>query len=50
VIIAFEDSGRCRLDSATIAKFVGIGVQDLAAAEVSIEKLKRAGQDLPSSI
>ena len=32
------------------ASTVGIGVQDLAAAEVSIDMLKQAGQDLLSSI
>ena len=38
--------GRRTSEEITIAKFVGIGVQDLAAAEVSIDKLKRAGHDL----
>jgi ornithine cyclodeaminase/alanine dehydrogenase-like protein (mu-crystallin family) len=42
--------GRRSVEEITIAKLVGIGVQDLAAAEVSIDKLKQAGQDLMSSI
>jgi ornithine cyclodeaminase len=42
--------GRRSSEEITIAKFVGIGVQDLAAAEVSIDKLKQAGQNLLSSI
>lgn len=49
-VLAGTVPGRRSSEEITIAKFVGIGVQDLAAAEVSIEKLKRAGQDLPSSI
>jgi Ornithine cyclodeaminase/mu-crystallin family len=46
-VLAGTVPGRRSSEEITIAKFVGIGVQDLAAAEVSIEKLKRAGQDLP---
>jgi ornithine cyclodeaminase/alanine dehydrogenase-like protein (mu-crystallin family) len=42
-VLAGTVPGRRSRDEITIAKFVGIGVQDLAAAEVSIEKLKQAG-------
>jgi ornithine cyclodeaminase/alanine dehydrogenase-like protein (mu-crystallin family) len=42
-VLAGTVPGRRSSEEITIAKFVGIGVQDLAAAEVSIEKLKRAG-------
>jgi ornithine cyclodeaminase/alanine dehydrogenase-like protein (mu-crystallin family) len=40
---------RCSTEEITIAKFVGIGVKDLATAEVSIDRLKEAG-DLLSSM
>jgi ornithine cyclodeaminase/alanine dehydrogenase-like protein (mu-crystallin family) len=49
-VLAGTVAGRRSAEEITIAKFVGIGVQDLAAAEVSIDKLKQAGQDLMSSI
>jgi len=49
-VLAGTVPGRRAAEGITIAKFVGIGVQDLAAAEVSIDKLKQAGQDLMSSI
>ena len=49
-VLAGRVPGRRSSEEITIAKFVGIGVQDLAAAEVSIDKLKQAGQDLLSSI
>jgi ornithine cyclodeaminase/alanine dehydrogenase-like protein (mu-crystallin family) len=42
-VLADSVPGRCSSEEITIAKFVGIGVQDLAAAEVSIERLKQAG-------
>lgn len=42
-------TGRCFTEEITIAKFVGIGAQGLAAAEVSIDWLKQAG-DLLSLI
>lgn len=48
-LLAGTVRGRRSAEEITIAKFVGIGVQDLAAAEVSIDKLKEAGQDLLSS-
>lgn len=49
-VLAGTVPGRRSSEEITIAKFVGIGVQDLAAAEVSIDKLKLAGRDLLSSI
>ena len=49
-VLAGTVPGRRSSEAITIAKFVRIGVQDLAAAEVSIDKLKQAGQDLLSSI
>ena len=49
-VLAGRVPGRRSSEEITIAKFVGIGVQDLAAAEVSIDKLKQAGQNLLSSI
>ena len=42
-VLAGTVPGRRSREEITIAKFVGIGVQDLAAAEISIEKLKQAG-------
>lgn len=42
-VLAGTVPGRRSSEEITIAKFVGIGVQDLAA-EVSIEKLKEAGR------
>jgi ornithine cyclodeaminase len=48
-VLAGTVPGRRSSEEITIAKLVGIGVQDLAAAEVSIEKLNRAGRDLASS-
>jgi ornithine cyclodeaminase/alanine dehydrogenase-like protein (mu-crystallin family) len=48
-VLAGTVRGRSSNEEITMAKFVGIGVQDLAAAEVSIDKLKQAGEDwLPS--
>jgi len=44
-VLAGTVPGRRSREEITIAKFVGIGVQDLAAAEVSIDKLKREGGD-----
>jgi Ornithine cyclodeaminase/mu-crystallin family len=49
-VLAGTVPGRRSSKEITIAKFVGIGVQDLAAAEVSIDKLKQAGQGLLSTI
>jgi ornithine cyclodeaminase/alanine dehydrogenase-like protein (mu-crystallin family) len=49
-VLAGTVPGRRSSEEITIAKFVGIGLQDLAAAEVSINKLKQEGQDLQSSI
>jgi ornithine cyclodeaminase/alanine dehydrogenase-like protein (mu-crystallin family) len=49
-VLAGTVPGRRSSKEITIAKFVGIGVEDLAAAEVSIDKLKQAGQGLLSSI
>jgi ornithine cyclodeaminase/alanine dehydrogenase-like protein (mu-crystallin family) len=49
-VLAGTVPGRRSSEEITIAKLVGIGVQDLAAAEVSIDKLKQAGQNLLSSI
>jgi ornithine cyclodeaminase len=49
-VLAGTVAGRRSSEEITIAKFVGIGVQDLAAAEVSIDKLKQAGQDLLPSM
>jgi ornithine cyclodeaminase/alanine dehydrogenase-like protein (mu-crystallin family) len=49
-VLAGVIPGRRSSEEITIAKFVGIGVQDLAAAETSIEKLKQADRKLPSSI
>jgi ornithine cyclodeaminase/alanine dehydrogenase-like protein (mu-crystallin family) len=49
-VLAGTVPGRRSSKEITIAKFVGIGVQDLAAAEVSIDKVKQAGQGLLSTI
>jgi ornithine cyclodeaminase/alanine dehydrogenase-like protein (mu-crystallin family) len=49
-VLAGMVPGRRSSEEITIAKLVGIGVQDLAAAEVSIDKLKQSRQDLLSSI
>jgi ornithine cyclodeaminase/alanine dehydrogenase-like protein (mu-crystallin family) len=49
-VLAGRVPGRRSTEEITIAKLVGIGVQDLAAAEVSINNLKQARQDLLSSI
>jgi len=44
-VLAGTVPGRRSTEEITIAKFVGIGVQDLAAAEVSIDKLKQSVLD-----
>jgi ornithine cyclodeaminase/alanine dehydrogenase-like protein (mu-crystallin family) len=44
-VLAGSVPGRRSTEEITIAKFVGIGVQDLAAAEVSIDKLKQSAFD-----
>lgn len=49
-VLAGTIPGRRSSEEITIAKFVGIGVQDLAAAETCIEKLKQAERDLLPSI
>jgi ornithine cyclodeaminase/alanine dehydrogenase-like protein (mu-crystallin family) len=49
-VLAGGVPGRRSPEEITIAKFVGIGVQDLAAAEVAIEKLGQARQDSWSSV
>ena len=41
--------GRRTDDEITIAKFVGLGVQDLAAAEVALERLGARGHHMPVS-
>jgi ornithine cyclodeaminase len=48
-VLAGSVPGRRSSEEITIAKFVEIGVQDLAAAQVSIDKLKQEGQDLLAS-
>ena len=40
-VLAGNLAGRRSADDITIAKFVGLGVQDLAAAEVALEKISR---------
>ena len=49
-VLAGSVPGRRSSEEITIAKFVGIGVQDLAAAETSIDKLKQPEGQLISSI
>jgi ornithine cyclodeaminase/alanine dehydrogenase-like protein (mu-crystallin family) len=49
-VLAGSVLGRRSAEEITIAKLVGIGVQDLAAAEVSIDKLQQAAEGLTSSI
>jgi ornithine cyclodeaminase/alanine dehydrogenase-like protein (mu-crystallin family) len=49
-VLAGTVPGRRSSEEITIVKLVGIGVQDLAAAEASIEKLKQARQDSRSSV
>jgi len=44
-VLAGSVPGRRSTEEITIAKFVGIGVQDLAAAEVSIDNLKQSAFD-----
>jgi ornithine cyclodeaminase/alanine dehydrogenase-like protein (mu-crystallin family) len=44
-VLAGTVPGRRSREEITIAKFVGIGVQDLAAAEVSIDRLKCEGEN-----
>jgi ornithine cyclodeaminase/alanine dehydrogenase-like protein (mu-crystallin family) len=44
-VLAGSVPGRRSTVEITIAKFGGIGVQDLAAAEVSIDKLKQSAFD-----
>jgi len=48
-VLAGTVPGRRSSEEITIAKFVGIGVQDLAAAEVTIDKLKEEAQILLSA-
>lgn len=45
-VLASRRAGRTSADQITIAKFVGIGAQDLVAAEVALEKLSAAGYRL----
>ena len=42
-VLAGTVAGRRSSQEITIAKFVGIGVQDLAASEVALEKLRSQG-------
>ena len=44
-VLAGKMPGRRSNEEITIVKLVGIGVQDLAAAEVVIDELKQAGFD-----
>ena len=45
-VISGRTSGRTSDDDITIAKLVGIGAQDLVAAEVTLAKLSPAGATL----
>ena len=45
-VISGRTSGRTSDDDVTIAKLVGIGAQDLVAAEVTLAKLSPAGVTL----
>jgi len=48
-VLAGRVAGRRTADEITIAKFVGLGVQDLAAAQVAVEILDRQAGSLASS-
>jgi ornithine cyclodeaminase/alanine dehydrogenase-like protein (mu-crystallin family) len=48
-VLAGKINGRTRPDEITVAKFVGIGAQDLAAAKVAVRKLSTLFSEAPGS-